>query len=179
MKSGLHTLVDNVARFADGIDKLANTRVMVGVPAEKGSRKDGGPINNAALAYIHENGAPEAGIPARPFLKPGIQTKDAEIEAGLVKTGRAALDGNPGAVDRGFNAVGLIGQNAVRAKITEGPFQPLSEATLRARAARGRKGAIQELANRKAGMAASNDLAKPLIDTGQMRNALTYVIRKV
>lgn len=161
MKTGLQAIVDNVARFADGIEKLANTRVMVGVPAEKGSRNDAQPINNAALAYIHENGAPEAGIPARPFLKPGIDDKKSEIAAALEKTGKAAMDGKPEAVDRGFHVAGLIGQNAVRAKINTGPFQPLAESTLAARRARGRTG------------------TKPLIDTGQLRNSLTYVIRKV
>ena len=160
MKPGLQTLVDNVARFTAGIERLASTRVMVGVPAEKGSRQDGEPINNAALAYVHENGAPEAGIPARPFLKPGIADKQTEIAAALEKTGRAAMDGKPEVVDRGFNIVGLIGQNAVRAKINDGPFTPLAEATLAARRARGRTG------------------TKPLIDTGQLRNSLTYVIRK-
>lgn len=160
MKSGAQTIVDNVAKAIAGIEKLATTRVMVGVPAENGSRQDSQPINNAGLAYIHENGAPEAGIPARPFLKPGIETKQAEISEGLKKAGNAALDGKPDAVDRGFHRVGLIGQNAVRAKITDGPFTPLAEATLAARRARGRTG------------------TKPLIDTGQLRNALTYVIRK-
>jgi phage gpG-like protein len=161
MKPGLQTLVDNVARFTAGIEKLASTRVLVGVPAEKGSRKDGEPINNAALAYIMEQGAPEAGIPARPFLKPGIESKQDDIAAALVKTGRAALDGKPEAVDRGYNITGLIGQNAVRAKINEGAPPPLKPATLAARRARGRTG------------------DKPLIDTGQLRNSLTYVIRKV
>lgn len=161
MKSGLHTLVDNVAKVTAGIEKLASQRVMVGVPAEKGSRQDSEPINNAALAYIHENGAPEVNIPARPFLKPGIDAKKAEITAGLEKVGKAALEGDAARVDRGFHVVGLIGQNAVRAKINEGPFTPLAEDTLEARRARGRTG------------------DKPLIDTGQLRNSLTYVIRKV
>lgn len=179
MKSGLQILVDNVAKATAGIAMLATTRVMVGIPAEKGSRKDGEPINNAALAYIHENGAPEAGIPERPFLKPGVADKRAEITAMLEKTGQAALEGNPGKVDRGFHATGLIGQAAVRNRVNEGPFQPLADATVEARARRGRKGAKQEMANRRAGMAPGTDLAKPLIDTGQMRNALTYVVRKV
>lgn len=161
MKSGVLTIVDNVAKVIGGIEKLATTRVMVGVPAEKSSRKDGSPVTSADLAYIHENGAPEAGIPARPFLKPGIANKQEEIEDRLKAVGNAALDGNVGAVDRGFNAVGLIGQNAVRAKINEGVPPPLKPATLAARRARGRTG------------------DKPLIDTGQLRNALTYVIRKV
>lgn len=160
MKPGLHKTLDNFARVAAGIKKIADTRVMVGVPAEKGARKEGEPINNAALAYIHDNGASEAGIPARPFLKPGIRTKQAEIEAGLVKTGQAALDGKTDAVDRGFNIVGLIGQNAVRAKINEGVPPPLKPETIAERKRRKRTG------------------TKPLIDTGQLRNSLTYVIRK-
>ncbi len=54
---------------------------------------------------------------------------------------------------------GLMGQDAVRGKITSGPFVPLAPATLRARKAKGRTG------------------EKPLIDTGQLRAAYTYVIR--
>lgn len=159
-KIGLQTIVDNVAKVAAGIEKLATTRVMVGVPAEKGARQDDEPINNAALAYIMDNGAPEAGIPARPFMRPGIMAKQAEITAALRKTGEAALDG-PERAEKGFHRVGLIGQAAVRAKINDGPFQPLADSTIEDRRARGRTG------------------TKPLIDTGQLRNAINYVIRKV
>ncbi|MBX4298880.1 hypothetical protein K4H04_24285, partial [Mycobacterium tuberculosis] len=63
----------------------------------------------------------------------------------------------------------------MRAKITEGPFVPLAAATLRARARRGRSGAAKELASRAAGNAPDNSNAKPLIDTGQYRQAITYV----
>ena len=41
MKSGLTVVFDETAKVIDGITKLASTRVMVGVPAEKGSRSDG------------------------------------------------------------------------------------------------------------------------------------------
>jgi hypothetical protein len=160
MKPGLHTTLDNFAKVAAGIKKIADTRVLVGVPADKDPRKAGDPVSNADLAYIHDNGAPDAGIPAREFLKPGIKAKQSEIEAGLVKTGNAALDGKPDAVERGFNIVGIIGQNAVRAKINEGVPPPLQPATIAARKRRKRTG------------------TKPLIDTGQLRNAITYVVRK-
>ena len=95
MKSGLTVVFDETAKVIDGITKLASTRVMVGVPAEKGSRSDGEPINNAALLYIHDNGAPEAGIPARETLMPGIMSVQGEINAGLEKTGRPRLMGGP------------------------------------------------------------------------------------
>lgn len=160
MKSGVTVVLDEVAKTIDGIQKLASTRVMVGVPATKANREDGEPVNNAELAYIHDHGAPEAGIPAREFMMPGLEAKQDDIAAGLEKAGVAALDGKPDVVDRQFNIVGLKGQAAVRAKITEGPFDPLKEATLAARRRRGRTG------------------TKPLIDTGGLRNSISYVIRK-
>jgi len=160
MKSGGQTIVDNVARVIDGIAQLATTRVMVGVPAEKATRQDGEPVTNADLAYIHNNGAPEAGIPAREFMRSGIETKQADINEALKKTGEAALDGKPAAVDRGFHRVGLIGQAALRAKITDGAFVPLADATIEARRRAGRTG------------------TKPLIDKAELRNALSYVVRK-
>lgn len=177
-KTGLNVLIDKVADVAAGISMLVGTRVMVGVPAEKAERKDGEPITNAALAYIHEHGAPEANIPARPFLMPGIEAEKAAITSGLKVAGQAALDGKPGTVDRAFHAVGLKGQAAIRKKITDGPFAPLADSTVKARARRGRKGAKQELANRRSGQAPSADLVKPLIDRGELRNSISYVIRK-
>jgi phage gpG-like protein len=141
--------------------KLAATRVMVGIPAIKAGRDDGEPINNAELGYIHENGAPEAHIPARPFLMPGINNKVEVITDQLEAAGRAALEGNAISMNRYLNAAGLVGADAVKRKITTGPFVPLAESTLAARRRRGRTG------------------TKPLLDTGQLRAAITYVIRKV
>jgi hypothetical protein len=178
MKNGLTTIVDTVAKVIGGIEKLATTRVMVGVPSNRTDRKDDEPINNAEIAYIQDNGAPEVNIPARPFMEPGVKAAQSSIEDGLKKTGQAALDGNVQAVDRGFNAVGLIGQASIRAKINEGIPPPLAESTLKARARRGRKGAQKELANRAAGADAGTELAKPLVDSAQMRNAINYVVRK-
>jgi hypothetical protein len=80
-------------------------------------------------------------------------------------------------VDKGLHKVGLRVATSIKKKINEGVPPPLSEYTLRERARRGRKGAKQELANRASGMAPSTQLAKPLIDTGELRNSITYVIR--
>jgi hypothetical protein len=170
---------------------LASQQVMVGVPAEEALRKpepgEKGNINNAFLAYIHEHGSPEANVPPRPFLRPAIEEMRPEIVTRLLKIGRAALKGDVDAVTKGYHMLGLRAQNKVRAKINEGVPPPLADSTLRARARRGRKGAAVEL-QRRAGLAqpvspaalmAGMDNAKPLIDTGQLRNSITYVIRKV
>lgn len=163
IKTGMTVLVDHVAKMAAGIELLASTRVMVGVPADKADRKEG-PINNAALAYIHDKGAPEANIPARPFMEPAVESVAAEIRGGIGKAGEFALDGRLDAVERQYQRVGAIGRDAIKAKITDGPFAPLKPSTIAARKSKRKSRNNQDI--------------KPLIDTGALRNSINYVVRK-
>lgn len=163
--SRVKIVIDRVPGVMKAIDGLGSQRVMVGVPSTTAGRTtdDEGnklPITNAALGYVHENGVPELNIPARPFLIPGVQSAQSEIVARLKQAGRYALDGKPDAAQKALAAVGQVGANAVQAKITDGPFVPLAPATLAARKARGRTG------------------DRPLIDTGQLRRSITWVLRK-
>ena len=67
------------------------------------------------------------------------------------------------------------------ARREEGPFEPLKESTLRGRAHMGGeigKAAIFELDSRAAGNEPDPGNVCPLNATGQMRNAVNYVIRK-
>lgn len=179
---------DNTKAFLKGIQALATQRAYAGVPATTAGRKEEGQaINNAELMYIHENGAPEANIPARPVVVPAIKSAQPAITQALTLAAKAGANGDVAGVDKGLNAAGIIAQDAMRKKITTGPFAPLSPKTIAARAAkRGtkrRKGEQEYLDLVKGGMAPAKAQAaaniKPLIDTGQLRRALTYVIRKV
>lgn len=154
---------DNVKQVMREIQDLAANRVLVGIPADKTERENGDPINNAMLGYIHENGAPEANIPARPWLHPGINKVRDKIAARAKLAAQAALKGDEGSSMRHLNAMGLIGQNAARNEIQNGDHLPLSEKTLY---------------RRKHRKVAPRMGERPLIDTGQMRNSVTYVIRK-
>jgi len=162
MKTGLTIVRDNLAKVSKAIDALGRSRVMVGVPADKAARKDG-PINNAALAYIMETGAPEVNIPARPFMKPGVATVQPEIATRLKKAGEFALEGRGDAVNRELHRVGAVARDAIKAKITDGPFVPLKPATIAARK------------NKR--KSRNNTDVKPLIDTGALRASISYVIR--
>lgn len=159
MKNGASVIVDRTHDFVRSIEKLVGQRVLVGYPASTSARD--GPITNAALGYIHEHGAPEANIPARPHLVPGVNNAKARLIAKFRQIGEAALAGQAGKADMGFAQAGLIAQNAVKAKISEGVPPPLAESTLAARRRRGRTGSV------------------PLVDTGALRNAVAYVVRKV
>jgi phage gpG-like protein len=159
-KSGVKTTRDDVDRIMRSLKTLTGLDVLVGIPAENTERREKGePINNAILGYIHENGAPKANIPARPFLIPGVRNAKPKVIPHFKKATEAVLKGDLEGASRSLHAAGLIGQNEVRAVINSGPPPALSERTLAARRARGRTGDV------------------PLIDTGQLRNSITYVLR--
>lgn len=176
--NGMTVKKDGVAGLMKSLRELTKSDVMVGVPTTRADRKEKGePVNNAEIAYWMEFGAPAANIPARPALIPGIKDAQPKILEQLKAAAVAGLKGDASEVLRRMNMAGLVSQNAVRNRIREGIGPALSERTLMARARRGRKGAIKELANRAAGMAPALDLAKPLIDTGALLKSYTYVIR--
>lgn len=155
--------LDRVKLTLASIRSLTTNQVLVGIPSTTAEREpdpeDPQPLTNAEIGYIQENGAPEANIPARPFLRPGISGAVPQIVARYENGAKAVLDGRLASIDQVHAQVGLSAQNAVRKKITDGPFAPLKPSTLANRRARGRKG------------------ERPLIDTGQLRNALTFVVR--
>lgn len=190
-QAGAHLVVDNLQDLRNAIDLLTEVEVLVGVPEAETDRKDADEPTNAALAYIHDNGAPEVNIPARPFMIPGVNNAKPAIVNALIGTARmAARASQPttskkktkqdvaAVIEKGMHTVGLITQNAIRNKIREGIPPPLSDRTLRARAARGRKGATAELNRRAQGEEPSMAGALPLMDTNEMLKSLTYVIRK-
>lgn len=170
---------DRLRQVLQSINGLVDQQVLVGVPDSTAGRKDeGAPLSNAEIGYIQENGAPEINLPARPFLVPGVASAQSKTLPQLQKGVEAALDGDIDAARRRLSSAGLIAQSSVRKRINSGITPALSEATLRERARRGRKGAKEELARRAAGEKPGTELAKPLIDTGQLRNSITYVVRK-
>ena len=146
---------------------LRKSKVLVGIPAEAG-RDDGGP-SNAVIGYLMEYGAPENNIPARPFLIPGVEGVEDKITKELVRGAQQAtavalhpsggFERASAEAEKALQRIGLTAQNAVRSRITEGPFAPLSPVTIKRRRAKGRTG------------------DKPLVDTGQLRRSVTYVVK--
>jgi hypothetical protein len=102
-----------------------------------------------------------------------------DIAEYLKRAAQLALKSDPAGFERMLNALGLLAQNNIRAKIAEGIPPPLALSTIlgRLKASTGIAGARAELRRRMGGAPPSMDLAKPLIATGQLRNSITYVIR--
>lgn len=154
---------NEVPALMRNLRELTSMDVLVGIPAEKSTRssEEGSSLGNAALGYIHETGAPEAGIPSRPFLMPGVRRAQKPIAQLLKSAVRSMSDGDRAEAERAMHAAGITAVNSVRRQIQQGEgFAPLAASTLAARRRRGRTG------------------TRPLIDTGQLRNSITYVLRE-
>ena len=155
-RSGLETLHDGLPDMLRRMAAVAQRDVLVGIPA--GEQRDDGPTN-AEIGYQNEFGSPANNIPARPHLIPGVAAVQDKAVARLTQAASAAATGRMSDAERHLHAAGLIAQNSVRRTLTTAAYRPLSERTLAERRARGRTG------------------TKPLIDTGQYRNSVTYVVR--
>lgn len=96
------------------------------------------------------------GIPPRPVLEPAIKDSREAIGKKIAGAYRAAMRGDAVGAERGLELAGTVAANAARAwfENPKNKWPPNSEQTIK------RKG--------------SN---RPLIDTGEMRKAITYVIR--
>jgi len=178
---GVRITHDKLVGILANVKLLTGKEVLVGITAEKDARQaepgEKAPAaGNALIGYVMETGLPEKNIPQRSFLVPGVQNNQDRNIKRLREAGINALDGEIRKMLAQFEAIGLETQASVQKKITSGPFAPLSPRTIAARARRGRQGAIKYLQEIKAGRTPSGDLVKPLIDTGQLRQAITYVV---
>jgi hypothetical protein len=108
----------------------------------------------------------KANIPARPWLAPGVRESQSQWEPYLSQAVNLAVEGKKAAVDRALNAAGIKAVSAVKNRITAGIAPPLASATIAGRRRRGGQSA-----------ATSVDTT-PLVDTAQMLNSISYVIRK-
>lgn len=156
--------LDAVAGMLKAIEDLTRQRVLIGIPGDAKARtRTGVGISNATLGYLHEYGSPASNIPARPFLRPGIAVAlpaiEARLRAGALRALRAAPEAD--VAGRTLHGVGLLAQNRVRAYINAGVNPPLSPVTIHRRRTR---------------KVAPRTGTVPLIDTGQLRSSITYVI---
>lgn len=156
MQSGMQMITDALPDLLRRLAAVAQRDVLVGVPA--GEERDDGP-SNAEIGYQNEFGSPANNIPARPHLLPGVAAVQDKAAARLTQAADAAASGRVSDAERHLHAAGLLAQNSVRRTLTTTAYRPLSERTLAERRARGRTG------------------TKPLIDTGQYRRSITYVVR--
>lgn len=145
-----------LANLWKGMDFIRHTEVLVGIPQENSAREEG-PLTNAELMYLHTNGSPVKHIPARPVIEPALAEPETAIRIRqyLIQGMRAATTGNIKAARACYEKAGLIGANAAKKYFTSGNLAPNSPLTIKMKGS-----------------------SRPLIDTGALRQSITYVVRR-
>jgi hypothetical protein len=181
---------DRMVELQNAIEMLSGIEILIGIPSdsdqphfsEGGQRVQGGGTeqrrdtgeggiqSNATLGYIHEHGSPAANIPARPWLGPGVEESRAQWTNYMRQAGEEALsltENSQGRMERGLHAAGMTAVSAVKVRIVAGLKPDLSPRTIAARRAR-----------TPSRQAATQADVTPLVDTGQLLNSISYVIKR-
>lgn len=140
---------------------MQTNRVLVGIP-QANEKQWPEEVSNAELLFIHTNGSPVRRIPPRPVLEPAIEKHKDEIATMLKTSVKLAFEGRDEAAHQQLAKTGLKAQNICRGYFTDpdngwAPNSPKTQARKRAK---------------------GSDDPKPLIDTGEMRKSIVYVIQK-
>lgn len=152
------------ADFTDDFNKIVKSfkrdAVLIGIPEEKGKRDDNALINNATLLAINNFGSPINNIPPRPVMSIGIKKAQDAIAEQFKLAVQNSFSQGVSSLNTYYNRAGIIASNSVKTAINsqdgiDGP----AESTLKSRKAKHFSG------------------TKALIVTGQMRNAITYVLK--
>jgi hypothetical protein len=178
---------DGLPKVLAALKVLRDNDVLVGIP--DGSKRGEGELPNAALLYIHAHGVRRGSMrremqadldqgksydaayqlyiqshgsplwhsPPRPVLEPSIDANKDRISEQLGNAARAALDGDEQKTLVALKKAGMVAQNSARAWFVDSAnnWPPNAQATIDAKGS-----------------------DRPLIDTGEMRKAIIYVLRK-
>lgn len=160
MQPTLVVTSDFTEDFNKVIAKFKRDAVLVGIPESDNSRSKSAEPNNAYLLAVNNFGSERMGIPARPVMAIGIADAQDEIAQAFRKGAVDALSQGVSALSPAYNRAGIIASTSVKKAINSqiGIREP-ADSTIKAREAKGFSG------------------TSALIVTGQMRNAITYVVR--
>jgi hypothetical protein len=176
---------DHTDELLRALDALTRAEILVGIPSdddqphydESGARGEGtvqrsgstGIQSNASLGYIHEHGSPVNNIHARPWLAPGVEESRDQWLRYMQQAGEAVLTFpyDQLKMDKGLHAAGMTAVSSVKNRIVGGLDPPLSPRTIAARRRRTPSRTATEQAD-----------VTPLVDTAQMLNSISYVIKK-
>lgn len=139
------------ASFKNALNTLNNKSILIGVTQKSDKRSDG--MNNATLAMIHEFGSPKHNIAQRSFLRVPLTQNQEEITTLAKEQVYKALNNGINAITP-LEEIGVFSSNLCKMAITDGLTPALKPATIKRKKS-----------------------SKPLIDTGNLLNSITWEIR--
>lgn len=139
------------------LKKINEKRLRIGIPKGVASpdQEGGKEVFLADIAYINNFGSKSKGIPARPFGTTTIPRYKEKINKFLKEQLKLALEGKQ-TVERSFDRSGAVAAGFMRKNLTDGGWTANSERTIKIKGS-----------------------SRPLIDRGNMRQAITWVVDDV
>ena len=144
-----------INRLKNKITKLDQYSVKVGVPSGAAPYKDG--TSTAVIAAVHEFGSPVNNIPARPFLRPGTQNAMPKVKKLLEVSVGKITSGEINHKDL-YAQIGMITESEVVKMWDNNNWAPLK--------------------NKKNQKSVTEGNRQILLDTGHLKNSITYQIIK-
>ncbi|MCZ6161935.1 hypothetical protein [Campylobacter ureolyticus] len=139
------------ASFKNALNTLNSKSILIGITQKSDKRSDG--MNNATLAMIHEFGSPKHNIAERSFLRvPLSQNQEQILSLAKEEICKALSSGT--SVIRPLEEIGVFSSNLCKMAITDGLTPALKPATIKRKKS-----------------------SKPLIDTSNLLNSITWEIR--
>lgn len=151
--AGYDKLTPEGKKFYAELEKLKQNEVFIGYQAghAKHTDENGNTADMAEIAMFNELGTSTS--PPRPFLRMTVdENKDKINQFVETQTKRIAQGAS---AEQCMKQMGAFGVSLVQEKIGNGTFAPNAESTIKAKGS-----------------------DKPLIDTGQLRQSVHYVIKK-
>lgn len=164
MKIEVEETWDGMKQMLDGFKFIEGSAVYVGIPQKNSSREDNSEgITNAELLFIHTNGSPINNVPARPVVEPAIEDDQERLTRMLTQSYLLAFSGRIQDALLQLQKTGMRAQNIARNWFVnpKNGWPPNSPGV---QAAKRKKGSTNP---------------RPLIDTGELRKSITYVVDSI
>jgi hypothetical protein len=150
--------------------------VRVGVPSGE-TEADGTPLT--LIAAVHEFGTGDGHVPERAFLRTAMQ-RNAKKYVALNRRNLLAILNKRMTVEQALGLLGEMAKGDVQTEIRHGQFKPLDPKTIAARRRARSNGYNQSLQRKvkakEASGTAAGPIDRPLIDSGQLRQSITWAI---
>lgn len=153
---------DFTKQFNDAIKGFRRDSVLVGIPASDDERNDEESFGNAAILALNHFGSDDGKIPPRPVLSTGIRNAQEKIAEQFKLCAQSVLSKGTKALETYYERAGIIASNSCKKVINDQDgLKAPAESTIASRKSRGFNG------------------TKALVVSGQMRNAITYLVKSV
>lgn len=149
---------------------LKSHKVRIGIP-DGAAPRESGELTNVELAFLMTDGSPINRMPPRPFLEPALALPENEemLSDDMKSAASAAFDGDFGRAMNGLKMTGEDGATAVKRYMDEGAFPANAPITING-------GWMRNRVSGKPVHVKGKGSSKPLIDTGNLQGAITYVV---